>query len=244
MDGYTTIACSICKDEAYLDTRRLEASNWYCPSCGAMNESPRVPALAGAVVGGSTSPLAPPPPPMPTSSLPRTTSPVEGASPPSRKRTLSMRKKVAIGVLAVLGIATAASQTLGEKTDAPTKSNVVSAPPVADAPAVAPAPVPEPPAYIPQPSDFVLAVKVLEKQCFGSAGCNITYRIDVSYVGSTLPDPDHEFEVIYEVRGGEDGVITNTFTLTGDQVSIDSEEFTSTKRSKDKLTAVAIEVVT
>jgi hypothetical protein len=36
----------------------------------------------------------------------------------------------------------------------------------------------------PEPSDFELTVKTLSKQCFGSAGCNITYRIQAGWDGS------------------------------------------------------------
>jgi hypothetical protein len=36
----------------------------------------------------------------------------------------------------------------------------------------------------PEPSDFELTVKTLSKQCFGSAGCNITYRIQSGWDGS------------------------------------------------------------
>jgi hypothetical protein len=53
----------------------------------------------------------------------------------------------------------------------------------------------------PEPSDFELTVKTLSKQCFGSAGCSITYRIQAGWDGSY--DPDRTYEVVYEVRGDE-----------------------------------------
>jgi hypothetical protein len=93
----------------------------------------------------------------------------------------------------------------------------------------------------PVASDFKLAIKVLKKECFGSAGCNLTYRILVTYSGAEL-DPTLTYEVVYEVRGGEDGPVTNTLTVTGDTSSVDEEEFVSTKNRSTKLTAIAAEV--
>lgn len=45
----------------------------------------------------------------------------------------------------------------------------------------------------------------------------------------------------YEVKGAEDPII-NTFEVTGDSASVRQEETASTKRSGDKLTAVATDV--
>jgi hypothetical protein len=84
-------------------------------------------------------------------------------------------------------------------------------------------------------------VKTLSKQCFGSAGCNVTYRIEVGYDGPPL-DPSNTAEVVYEVRGGEDGPQINTFTVEGDQSSVDREESISTSSAGRKLTAVVTSV--
>ncbi|MGC4749678.1 hypothetical protein ACLQ28_29080 [Micromonospora sp. DT201] len=135
----------------------------------------------------------------------------------------------------------------GEQPDqgnaAPTASRPsASTPTSAAAPTTAPATTaPAAPAYdTPTKGDFKLAVKTLRKQCFGSAGCNITYRIDVTYNGDGL-DPSGTYEVTYEVRGAEDPII-NTFEVTGDSASVQQEETASTKRSGDKLTAVVTDV--
>jgi hypothetical protein len=93
----------------------------------------------------------------------------------------------------------------------------------------------------PRRRDFELTVKTLSKQCFGSAGCNLTYRIEVGYDGPPL-DPSNTYEVVYEVRGGEDGPQINTLTVEGDQSSVDSEESISTNSSARKLTAVVTSV--
>jgi hypothetical protein len=94
----------------------------------------------------------------------------------------------------------------------------------------------------PSKSHFTLSVKTLKKECFGSAGCLVTYRILVDYSGGPTLDPSKTYEVIYEVRGGEDGPVTNTLTVTGTESSVDKEESLSTSSSKAKLTAVVTDV--
>ena len=111
------------------------------------------------------------------------------------------------------------------------------------APKVAATSAPVEPTYgKPTKADFKLTVKTLSKQCFGSAGCNLTYRILISYTGPDL-EPGKEYEVLYQVRGGEDGPVENKFTVQGDESSVDSEEMVSTRSSKVKLTAVVTDVL-
>jgi hypothetical protein len=88
----------------------------------------------------------------------------------------------------------------------------------------------------PSAGDFAISVKVLSKHCFGSAGCNITYRIDPSYSGHLLDSGD-TYTITYEVTGVEDGPQINSFTLTGDQVQYESEESAQTTSSSVKLKA-------
>jgi len=98
-----------------------------------------------------------------------------------------------------------------------------------------------PPVVMPKPADFAITVHILEKTCFGSAGCNVTYRIEPNYTGAS-PLPNKEIIVVYEVRGGEDAQI-NRFTISGGQAEFPSEERISTKSSKAELTAVATQVI-
>jgi hypothetical protein len=37
--------------------------------------------------------------------------------------------------------------------------------------------------FLPRKSDFEIGIKILEKKCFGSAGCSVTYRIKPSTSG-------------------------------------------------------------
>jgi hypothetical protein len=92
----------------------------------------------------------------------------------------------------------------------------------------------------PEAGDFELTVKTLSKQCFGSAGCTVTYRIQAGWDGSY--DPDKTYEVVYEVRGDESGPQTNNFTITSDEYQISQEEIASTRSSGVKLTARVVSV--
>lgn len=58
------------------------------------------------------------------------------------------------------------------------------------------------------PADFAIKVIVLEKKCFGSAGCNLTYTIDPSYV-ATGPRELTDATVVYNVTGGEQDQVGN-----------------------------------
>lgn len=89
--------------------------------------------------------------------------------------------------------------------------------------------------------DFKVGVKVLKKKCYGSAGCNVTFRIVPKYVG-VLPLPETgTIEVTYEVKGGEDPLV-NTFTIEGGSASYDAEELIGTRKSSAKLKAVVLDV--
>lgn len=94
----------------------------------------------------------------------------------------------------------------------------------------------------PAAGDFTVTVKILEKQCFGSAGCNITYRIDPEYVGDQL-DPAVTWLVTYEVHGVEDGPQINTFEVTGSEAAFEAEENASTASTRAKLTVKVTEVL-
>ena len=94
-----------------------------------------------------------------------------------------------------------------------------------------------PPPYTPVPTDFTIEVIETEKECFGSAGCIVHFTIDVSYVGAQLPDPSKTFTVIYDVLGGEDPK-TDSFEVSGDEISYTKEDTISTASSDAVITAV------
>lgn len=122
-------------------------------------------------------------------------------------------------------------------------SPVATAEPADDEPAPKPKsePAPEPEFYEPTVADYVLTIKELEKQCFGSAGCNISFRVEVTTLYTETVDPNATYELTYEVQGGDDPLL-NTLTLTGDQYETDESEFIGTASSDAKLTAVVTSV--
>jgi hypothetical protein len=101
----------------------------------------------------------------------------------------------------------------------------------------------EPASAYPEPklSDFTLKLVELKREKFGSAGANVTYKIQAGW-GPTY-DPDKTYQLIYEVRGGEDGPERNYVEVTGDEFRTEDEQSISTANVDGKLTvkAVAIE---
>jgi hypothetical protein len=93
----------------------------------------------------------------------------------------------------------------------------------------------------PTADDFELTIKTLEKECFGSAGCNVEFRVELSYLGLLDLDPSVTYELTYEIKGGEDPLI-NTLEITGDEYSVDESEDIGTESSDDELTAVVLDV--
>lgn len=100
---------------------------------------------------------------------------------------------------------------------------------------------PKPNYYQPEVADFELRVKILEKSCFGSAGCLISYRVELEYNGDGTFDPAVTYEITYEVKGGTDQQI-NTIDLTGTSYGTEKSRSIRTKSSKDELTAVVVSI--
>lgn len=105
-----------------------------------------------------------------------------------------------------------------------------------------PDPLPTKGAHVPTVKDIVLKVKVTKKQCFGSAGCLVDFRIDtLTYNGEDM-GTDKTYEVIYEVKGLKDPY-TNTLTLNGDgSFEYQKEESGQTATTKVALKAVVTSV--
>lgn len=91
--------------------------------------------------------------------------------------------------------------------------------------------------------DWKITVKIKKKECFGSAGCNVTYRISPEYVGTAPLPQTGTIEVTYVVKGGDSDVI-NTFEVdpADQRARFDSEEFVQVPSQSSKLTAKATEV--
>lgn len=68
--------------------------------------------------------------------------------------------------------------------------------------------------------DFTIELRTTERQCFGSAGCNVTVEPELTYLGdSEAIDPDAVYEITYEIRGGDSGPVIETAELS-DQTNL------------------------
>ncbi|MEU5279877.1 hypothetical protein AB0G87_26120 [Streptomyces asoensis] len=78
-----------------------------------------------------------------------------------------------------------------------------------------PEPAPEPTYATIDADSFTIGLKTKAKQCFGSAGCNVTVEPELTYVdlGADV-DPDAVYEITYEIRGDESGPVIQTATLS------------------------------
>lgn len=141
-----------------------------------------------------------------------------------------MRKTLAVLAGLLAGLVIACGSTSPPKVDIPTAgpSGSTAQPTAAAAARYA----------TPAAADFKLDVKELKRQCFGSAGCNVTFTIDVTKVGGGTYDPRHEYRLIYEITGSEDPY-TNNLKIMGDQYTRDDEEMVQVKSKSQKLAAVA-----
>lgn len=83
-------------------------------------------------------------------------------------------------------------------------------------------------------SDITLTPQITGKECFGSAGCNLTIKVKLAYDGPAL-DPDGTWMVTYEIKGGEDGPLIGSFDMMGDRTYEVNEEIIGTRSSKTKI---------
>lgn len=89
--------------------------------------------------------------------------------------------------------------------------------------------------------DVTLRVKILSKECFGSAGCSVEFRVIPTYVGSSSYE-DRSVEITYKVTGLSDAQ-TNTFELTnGEYDQYDVEGYGDIPSSNTKLKAKVVSV--
>lgn len=92
--------------------------------------------------------------------------------------------------------------------------------------------------------DLIVTFKITHKQCFGSAGCNVTVSPNISYIGldSDSIDPDKTYEITYEISGDESGTTIETATLT-DRTSLSlTPSMLSTTSSATKITGEVTDV--
>ncbi|MFK0143424.1 hypothetical protein [Streptomyces murinus] len=62
---------------------------------------------------------------------------------------------------------------------------------------------------------FMIQLRTTKRQCFGSAGCNVTVEPNLTYLGDSEEiDPDAVYEITYEIHGDESGPVIETAELS------------------------------
>lgn len=165
---------------------------------------------------------------------------------PAPKRSNTKLVLIIVGaVLAVccLGGIISLAANLGKE---PTKpiSNPTKPASVAPQPSVVTSTTTEPPpapAFSPGVKDYTVTLKVLKKECFGSAGCLITYRMGLTYNAATDPAEDSSYEISYKITGAEDEII-GTIITHGTKFEVPDEETLSTKSTHYTLKVIVTAV--
>lgn len=99
---------------------------------------------------------------------------------------------------------------IGDDLDASLSS--LSAAPTA--PSAAPVDRPEP-VTRPAASDLQIELRITDKQCYGSAGCNVTVVPEMTYTGLRGVDSFADYTVTFAVTGDESGEVISTLWVTG-----------------------------
>jgi len=116
-----------------------------------------------------------------------------------------------------IGIGAAGTSSKTEETSAASQVTEVSPTPELSSPSPSPTSEPVPQAFRLTRSDVHLSLKTTQRQCFGSAGCNVTVEVRASLddaILQALPE-DGQWDVTYQVAGDESGPIIGTFSLYG-----------------------------
>ncbi|WP_261989649.1 hypothetical protein [Streptomyces sp. uw30] len=105
-------------------------------------------------------------------------------------------------------------------------------------------PTPEPTYEVVDADSFTIELRTTKRQCFGSAGCNVTVEPELTYLGdSTAIDPDAVYEITYEIRGDDSGPVIETAELS-DQTSLNyTPTSISTASSGTKVSAKITDVL-
>lgn len=163
--------------------------------------------------------------------------------PPKRNRHWLRWTLLAIAALAVAGGAGTAANSGNAKhtthTAVPSPSATVSVAPVEQTTSVDPGPV----YTTPTAATFTITLKILTKDCFDTAGCNVTYRPQLAMnVPAGSLDPSVTYDVSYVIRGGSSGAQADTIFVTGDQYRAPDQGFAQTATEGAKLTAAVTAV--
>lgn len=157
--------------------------------------------------------------------------------PPKRARTnLVIIASAAAVIAAVVATGVVVVQS---RDDSSKPAAAASSAPADDTVTAAAAPDPTPSYDEVTVDSFEIKLKTKSKQCFGSAGCNVTVEPDLTYVGLGDIDPDATYEITYEIHGDESGPVIETAELS-DQTSLSFTE--SLIQTASSGTKVSVEV--
>lgn len=128
----------------------------------------------------------------------------------------------------IIVVATAAPTEVPEPTPVPTQK-----------PAPTRTPQPVPTARPLTENDFTVELIILEKQCFGSAGCLITFEPMLHFEGTPGQEPraGDQYTLIYEVSGLDDGTGVFNLGIEGHNFNY-NEEVVSTPTGADLVAVV------
>lgn len=165
------------------------------------------------------------------------------SQPPSPSEPKSFFAKwwllIIIAVVVLLGVIASFAAGGNDATTEPTSSPSTGV--ETAAPAYTPPPRPAEPVYRePTVDDFIVEIYETEKQCFGSAGCNVTFTVDLTNLTGVPLDPAKTYELRYEVLGAEDPLLS-TLDITGENYS-SYEEYVSTASESAELTVNLLDI--
>ncbi|HVV20806.1 MAG TPA: hypothetical protein VHF06_15330 [Pseudonocardiaceae bacterium] len=86
------------------------------------------------------------------------------------------------------------------------------------------------------PAMFKVDLRITDKECFGSAGCDISYRPSVTFTNDLDALDGLSGEITYQVTGDTSGTQIHTIDFDGEQMTYD-EETAQTASSSSKLVA-------
>ncbi|WP_244205563.1 hypothetical protein [Streptomyces bobili] len=187
------------------------------------------------VLGGTMSttppPAFPPLPPVPP-------------TPPRRPRTNAIIVGSAAAVIAAIISTGVVVQSTGDDTKpAAAKPSLYGSDGTVDAVEES-EPEPAPTYAALTPADFAMTLRTTERQCFGSAGCNVTVEPILSYAGEwNGVDPDAVYSITYEIRGDESGPVIETAELSAETTLNYTPTSISTASASKKVSVKITDVV-
>ncbi|MDH6216970.1 hypothetical protein [Streptomyces pseudovenezuelae] len=151
------------------------------------------------------------PPPMPDFPPPAPEPPA-----PKKSRThLIVIASAAAVIAAVIGTGIVVVQSGDDDSKSAAAGSTSSAPDDDTVTAAAEEPDPSPVYDEVDADDFTIELRTTARQCFGSAGCNVTVEPDLTYLGDSQDiDPDAAYRITYEIHGDESGPVIETAELS------------------------------